>query len=274
MELIWIAVFSISIAVIIVILYLIEKRFKKELKLTKTSPKRVYSIKLSQLKKSNKNYKEKFSELSKIAGKYFRSKLELNSNSGFSEFVKKFRKQGKEEEEKFCELMIKLHYGKVSPSEKEINYLFNYLENIINGKVENNLKVGEEWRGSINKIKKLRQELEKIILKNKPWLIKLAGIKINSQKDLKRLLSTYPEEYKKLSSLYSNVKEMHHKFLKLLKEVEKKTDKKQRKELKNFLNQWKNEKIEDKNPFTQQMILLKMLKKYYSKLEIIISFRF
>ncbi len=275
MELIWyIVIFSSIITVLIAILFLIEKKFKKELITKKKSPKRVYGKKLEKLRKDNKSYKEKFSELSIIAGEYFRNKLKIDSNSGFSEFAKKFKKEGKDIERKFCNLMIKLHYGKVSPSKKEIDYLLNLLENIIKGKTNDNIKAGEKWRGSINKIKQLRGKLEKTILKNRKEILNLAGIKIDSKERLQKLLSMHREEYKNLLSLNSKIKNIHKKLFSIFKEIYQKADKKQKKELNNFLIEWKKEPVEEKNPFAQQIILLRKLKKYSSKLEIILSFRF
>ncbi len=123
---IYILIFSALLVGILTLIYLFEDKIKKRKK--KVEKSKIFKRKLKKIAKLKTE--EKLEKINKLARRFFKKKG-YGRNTSYTELAKKFKKEGKERERKFCIKMEKLSYDNEKISKQKVMNIYKLLEKIL-----------------------------------------------------------------------------------------------------------------------------------------------
>lgn len=202
-ELTYILGVIILLIAILLILKLLEKRFKKILELRKASRNIFYKReikKLNKLAQASKPSQKTLDLISNTAREYFKEAFELPTSLEYTELMEEFKKRKKKECISFCGLMSELNYSGEEMKKDELKTAVILLQKII----EKNRIVTEQEKEilkyQIDEIeeKKNKKQEKKEKIKKSLSTFKIFSKKVLSRKETKK---TQPIKSKKQKSL-------------------------------------------------------------------------
>ncbi len=113
--------------VLLWILYSKSKKFYKKLFLEKAKY-NAFKKQIEFLKNSSQGLQQDFERLNKVARAFFKEYYGFGFNLTYKELANNFKKQGKEDYFKFCNLMSDLRYSREKVSPQNVKYLVNLFD--------------------------------------------------------------------------------------------------------------------------------------------------